>query len=165
MKTYKDVYLVQMIPVFVFFPIIRFLRESPFHLASSKNFRKLTKTLKKIARTNNNENLMLEKQRTKEINMTIKYFIETNYPIQNIVMLFERESDISDQKKRIYGELMSDESLMIDELGYDQIEVKSQINICTNNCDLLRVKSVDFDSLKPKSNFPHQANIIIVKIE
>ena len=59
----------------------------------------------------------------------IKAFIEINYPIQNTLMIFQGEDDISDQKQRIYNGLMSDESLIIDDIYTNDIEVKSQVSL------------------------------------
>ena len=44
-------------------------------------------------------------------------------------MRFEGEDNISDQKQRIYDNLMSDESLIIDDFDSLTKEVKSQIYI------------------------------------
>ena len=52
MTSYKQVYLVQAVALLVCAPVIRFLRESPFHLAHNKKFHKLSKVLKKIMETN-----------------------------------------------------------------------------------------------------------------
>lgn len=52
MTSYKQVYLAQGICIIICIPIIRFLRESPFYLANTKQFRKLSKMLKKIMETN-----------------------------------------------------------------------------------------------------------------
>ena len=52
MTSYKQLYIVQVICVVVAIPIVRFLRESPYFLAHSKQFRKLSKMLKKIMETN-----------------------------------------------------------------------------------------------------------------
>lgn len=97
---------------------------------------------------------MATKERTKEIKVALKYFIETNYPIQNTLMLFEGEDDISDQRQRIYENLMSDESLIIDELDSFTKEVKSQVCLKSpKNIDQKMNKSIDFGNLESKSKF------------
>jgi MFS family permease len=59
LKQYQYVYLVQIVPVLFFLPIVRFLRESPYFLARTKKFRQLSKVLKKIALTNYKNNLVV----------------------------------------------------------------------------------------------------------
>jgi putative MFS transporter len=58
MTSYKQVYLAQGVCILICIPIIRFLRESPFHLAHTKQFRKLSKMLKKIMETNFKNNVV-----------------------------------------------------------------------------------------------------------
>lgn len=95
---------------------------------------------------------MATKEKTKEIKIALKYFIETNYPIQNTLMLFEGEDDISDQRQRIYENLMSDESLIIDELDSFTKEVKSQVFIPSPKSKKDKMnKSIDFGHLESKS--------------
>lgn len=74
---------------------------------------------------------MAQKERTKEIRTVLGYFIKTNYPIQNALLIFEDEDNISDQRQRIFDNLMSDESLLIDEINLSSKEVKSQM--CPNS--------------------------------
>lgn len=69
---------------------------------------------------------MAQKERIKEIRIVLGYFIKNNYPIQNALLIFEDEDNISDQRQRIYDNLMSDESLLIDEINISTKEVKSQ---------------------------------------
>lgn len=58
MTSFRQIFLVQVALIVVFIPIIRFLRESPFHLAHSKRFRELSKMLKKILETNFKNNVV-----------------------------------------------------------------------------------------------------------
>jgi hypothetical protein len=73
MNSYKQLYIVQVICVLVAIPIIRFFRESPFFLAHSKQFRKLSKMLRKIMETNFKGNVVkltrwLRKNDSKKLN-------------------------------------------------------------------------------------------------
>lgn len=91
---------------------------------------------------------MIQKERIKEISIALKYFIERNFPVENTLMLMEDEDNISDQKQRIYNDLMSDESLLIDEFEDDSIEVRS--NLSLNSCGQNNLKknlSVDMGNL------------------
>ena len=87
-----------------------------------------------------------------EIKVALKYFIKTNYPIQNTLMLFEGEDNISDQRQRIYDDLMSDESLIIDDLDSQTKEVKSQVWIKTPKSKDVKCKSIDFSKFDQKEN-------------
>lgn len=69
---------------------------------------------------------MVQKERLKELNLAIKYFIETNYPIHKTLLLFEGDADISDQRQRLFNELQSDESILIHDLDFEIKGVRSE---------------------------------------
>ena len=93
---------------------------------------------------------MAQKERIKEIKIVLSYFIKTNYPIQNALLIFEGEDNISDQKQRIYDNLMSDESLLIDEINISTKEVKSQV--CLNSPRKKQKLNQSFGDLDNMSN-------------
>jgi hypothetical protein len=94
---------------------------------------------------------MAQKERIKEIKQALKYFIEMNFPIQNTLLLFEGDSNISDQKQRIYENLMSDESLIIDDLDFTTKEVKSQACLNSPTKKKRFNMSIDFGNLENDS--------------
>ena len=65
-------------------------------------------------------------------------------------MLFEGEDDISDQRQRIYDDLMSDESLIIDDLDSQTKEVKSQVWMQSPKNKSVKCKSIDLSKLDQK---------------
>lgn len=69
---------------------------------------------------------MLQKERLKELNLALKYFIETNYPIHKTLLLFEGDDNISDQRQRLFNELQSDESILIHDLDFEIKGVRSE---------------------------------------
>jgi hypothetical protein len=94
---------------------------------------------------------MAQKERLKEIKQALKYFIEINYPIQNTLLLFEGDDNISDEKQRIYQNLMSDESLIIDDLDFTTKEVKSQVCLNSPTKNKRFNLSIDFGKLENTS--------------
>lgn len=94
---------------------------------------------------------MAQKERIKEIKQSLKYFIEINFPIQNTLLLFEGDSNISDEKQRIHENLMSDESLIIDDLDFTTKEVKSQVCLNSPSSKKRFNRSIDFGHLENKS--------------
>ena len=58
MTSFRQILLLQVGVAWVLGPILRFLRESPFHLVRSLRFRELSKTLKKILETNFGDNVV-----------------------------------------------------------------------------------------------------------
>lgn len=91
---------------------------------------------------------MVQKERIKEISIALKYFIERNFPVENTLMLMEDEDNISDQKQRIYNDLMSDESLLIDELEDDTMEVRTYLSLNSSGQNNLKKNlSVDIGNL------------------
>jgi hypothetical protein len=97
---------------------------------------------------------MIQKERTKEIGIALKYFIERNFPVENTLMLMEDEDNISDQKQRIYNDLMSDESLLIDELEDDSMEVRSYLSFeSSDQPNFKKNLSVDIGNLSKLDKF------------
>lgn len=69
---------------------------------------------------------MAQKERINQLRLVLAYFIRTNYPVQNALLTLQDEDHISDQRERIYDNLMSDESLYVEDTHDRSQRAKSQ---------------------------------------